>query len=144
MPNAEELKRIKAALKTDRTIDIVTTGAKTGLARTTEIWFTNIAGRILICGTPHGQDANGPTSQRDWLANLTANPAFTFRLKEMVQVALPARATPVTDPSVRRKLMAAPETGWYRNQGFSVDDLVIGSPIVDVLFLGQYQPLNGG
>lgn len=143
MTSSPEIERIKAALKTDRTIDIVTIGAKTGLARTTEIWFTNIGGRILICGTPHGQDADGPTSQRDWLANLTANPAFTFRLKESIQVELPARATAVADPSVRRTLMSAPETGWYRNQGFTVNDLVAGSPIVDVLFLGDYEALNG-
>lgn len=134
--------RVKTALKTDRTIDIVTVGAKTGLRRTTEIWFTNIAGRIVICGTPSESGEHGPISQRDWLANLKANPAFEFRLKESAQFAVPARAISVTDPAEREAIMRAPETRWYREQGFSVDDLVVGSPIVDVVFMGAYCALN--
>jgi hypothetical protein len=43
---------IKKALREDQTIDIITIGAKTGLPRRIEIWFTNIDGRIIICGTP--------------------------------------------------------------------------------------------
>ena len=43
---------IKKALETDQTIDIITTGAKSGLPRKIEIWFTNVGGRIIICGTP--------------------------------------------------------------------------------------------
>lgn len=142
MTDGQEMQRIKAALNTDRTIDIVTSGAKTGLARTTEIWFTNIAGRILICGTPHGRGAHGPISRRDWLANLKASPEFTFRLKESIECELPAGATLIVDAAERRAIMSAPETRWYRGQGFTIDDLVAGSPIVDVLFFGAYTALN--
>jgi len=39
------LNAARQALLRDRTIDIVTTGARTGLQRRTEIWFTNMAGR---------------------------------------------------------------------------------------------------
>jgi hypothetical protein len=61
---------VEAALKTDRTIDIVTVGARTGIKRITEIWFTNIEGRIVICGTPSADGSLGRRSRRDWLANL--------------------------------------------------------------------------
>ena len=133
---------VEAALRTDRTIDIVTIGARTGLRRTTEIWFTNVDGRIVICGTPSGDGRPGPRKGRDWLANLKANPEFEFCLKDSIQLCLPARAVPVTAPSERRRIMSADATSWYRDQGYSVDDLVAGSPIVDVIFLGDYQYLN--
>ena len=65
---------VKKALLNDRLIDIITTGAKTGLPRKTEIWFVNIHGRIIICGTPDAVGKGGRRSRRDWLANLKANP----------------------------------------------------------------------
>lgn len=133
---------VEAALKTDRTIDIVTVGARTGIKRITEIWFTNIEGRIVICGTPSADGGLGRRSKRDWLANLKANPEFEFCLKNAVKLCLPARAIPVIDLSDRRKIMSATATRWYREQGYSVDELVAGSPIVDVVFLGEYQYLN--
>ncbi|MEM7022220.1 MAG: nitroreductase/quinone reductase family protein [Pseudomonadota bacterium] len=135
---------VEAALRTDRTIDIVTIGAKTGLRRITEIWFTNVDGRIVICGTPSGDGRPGSRKGRDWLANLKANPEFEFCLKDSIQLCLPARAVPVTGPSERRRIMSADATSWYRDQGYSVDELVAGSPIVDVTFLGDYQYLNAG
>lgn len=128
------MRDIEAALETDRTIDIVTIGAKTGLRRVTEIWFTNIEGRIVICGTPY--------APRDWLANLKANPRFEFCLKESVERCVPAWAIPVVDSADRRRIMSAPETSWYRNQGYSVQELVDGSPIVDVRFLDEFEVLN--
>jgi hypothetical protein len=105
---------IRAALKNDRLIDIVTTGARTGLRRVTEIWFTNIDGRIVICGTPSANGALGPPQSRHWLANLRATPYFEFCLKESIVRCLPARAMEVTDPGDRKLIMSAPETRWYR------------------------------
>lgn len=125
--------KIKRALKEDLTIDIITTGAKTGLPRKTEIWFHNINGRIIICGTP-GSKENGKVSRRDWLANLKANPDFTFCLKESVTAEIKARAVEITDTDDRRYLMSAPETQWYRKQVDSVEELVEHSPIVEVFF----------
>ncbi len=133
---------IQAALATDQTIDIVTTGARSGRARTTEIWFTNVSGRIIICGTPGARGGDAARAPRDWLANLVANPDFLFCLKESVQVQLTARATPVTAPDERRALMLAAETRWYRDQVGSLDRLVEGAPIVDVAFTGEYSWLN--
>ena len=126
---------IRKALENDRTIDIITTGAKTGLPRKVEIWFTNLAGRIIICGTPGSRGEQGPRMPRDWLANLKANPEFLFCLKESLQVELPARAIIITDSQDRRQIMSAPETQWYRDQVDSIDELVAGSPIVEVFFL---------
>ena len=125
---------IRNALRNDQLIDIITTGAKTGLLRKTEIWFVNINGRIIICGTPDAGGRGGPRIRRDWLANLIANPDFLFCLKESLQKELPARAVPIVDPQDRRYLMSAPETQWYREQVDSVEDLVNGSPIVEVFF----------
>ena len=125
---------IRKALRTDRTIDIITIGAKSGLPRRTEIWFTNVNGRIIICGTPNATGKKGAYTRRDWLANLRANPEFTFCFKESLKLELPARAVEIVDPEDRRYLMSAPETKWYRDQVDSIDDLVKGSPIVEVFF----------
>lgn len=133
---------IEKALRTDRTIDIVTVGRRTGKKRTTEIWFTNIQGRIIICGTPSSDGNLGKRRPRDWLANLKAHPAFDFCFKESNAICLPARASEITDQADRRHIMGAPETVWYRDQGFNVDELVLGSPIVEVFFLGDYRDLN--
>jgi len=134
--------QIRVALETDQTIDIVTIGARSGRPRTTEIWFTNVSGRIIICGTPGVKGGNGPPVPRDWLANLIANPDFLFCLKESVEVQLTVRATPVTDPEDRWTLMFAPETQWYRDQVDSTEVLVADGPIVDIAFVGEYAWLN--
>jgi hypothetical protein len=125
---------IKKALSTDRTIDIITIGAKSGLPRRIEIWFTNVNGRIIICGTPNATGEKGAYTRRDWLANLRAHPEFTFCFKESLKLELPARAVEIVDAEDRRYLMSAPETKWYRDQVDSIDDLVKGSPIVEVFF----------
>jgi hypothetical protein len=130
----DKKKEIRDALSKDRTIDIITIGAKTGLSRRIEIWFTNVNGRIIICGTPDAKGGKGHYSPRDWLANLRAHPDFTFCLKESLKVDLPAKAVEIVDPEDRRYLMSAPETQWYRDQVDSIDELVKGSPIVEVFF----------
>jgi hypothetical protein len=93
-----------------------------------------VGGRIIICGTPDAGGSHGSRVRRDWLANLKAHPDFVFCLKESLHVELPARAVVITDPADWRALMSAPETRWYREQGNSVEDLVRGSPIVEVFF----------
>ena len=87
-----QLVAVRRALSADRTVDIVTRGAKTGERRTTEIWFTRIGDEIFITGTPAGDGTPAPRRRRDWLANLAAHPDFEFVLKESVQATLPARA----------------------------------------------------
>jgi hypothetical protein len=130
---------IRDALRKDRTIDIITVGAKSGLPRRIEIWFTNIKGRIIICGTPNATGEKGKYTPRDWLANLRKNPDFTFCLKESFQIELPAKAIEITDPEDRRTIMTSPETQWYRDQVDSIEELVSASPIVEVFFLDPTQ-----
>jgi deazaflavin-dependent oxidoreductase (nitroreductase family) len=112
---------IRRALATDRTIDITTTGRASGQPRRVEIWFHTLDGQIYITGTP------GP---RDWYANLVANPAFTFHLKQSATADLPARATPVTDPAARRAIFARllPTLG----RADALDAWVAASPLVAV------------
>ena len=70
MPTSATPTSIRAALASDRTIDIITTGARTGQRRVTEIWFCRLDDVLVITGTP------GP---RDWYANLLRHPDFVFR-----------------------------------------------------------------
>lgn len=116
---------IQQALDQDETIDITTIGRKSGRPKRMEIWFRRGAGRTYITGTP---------GARDWYANLLAEPRFTFHLKESVQADLSARAQPITDLAERRRILADPVMRWYHQQVASLDDLVAGSPLVEVLF----------
>ena len=116
---------IQQALDQDETIDITTIGRQSGRPQRIEIWFRRVAGRTYITGTP---------GTRDWYANLLAEPRFTFHLKGSVQADLPARAQPITDRAERRRILAAPVMQWYQQQVAALDDLVEGSPLVEVLF----------
>ena len=114
---------IKAALERDRTIDITTTGRRTGQPRRIETWFYNVDGRVFLSGTP---------GRRDWYANLAAKPEFVFHLKQSTRADLPARARLVTDPAERREIVE----GIFRTRAASgdVDRWVEGSPIAEVVF----------
>lgn len=118
-------KRIENALNQDDTIDITTIGRKSGRPRRIEIWFKRVNGRTYITGTP---------GRRDWYANLQANPLFTFHLKQSLRADLPARARLITDEAERRRILSAPVMAWYHSQVPSLDELVAGSPLVEVLF----------
>ena len=115
---------VQRALEWDRTIDITTTGRKTGQPRRKEIWFHNIEGRLYITGTPGG---------RDWYANLLARPRFTFHLKQSVQADLSARATAISDHDQRRAIISRihHKTGGHRD----LEAWVEGSPLVEVELL---------
>jgi hypothetical protein len=124
------------SLLDERTVDIVTTGRRTGLVRTTEIWTTVLDGQTYICGTPNASQAGVERRPRDWLANLVANPAFIIRLKTSVHVDLPATAARVDDPDERRHVLTAPNTEFYRN-ALSLDAAIAHSPLVRVQFTGD-------
>ena len=115
--------QVTRALARDRVIDITTIGRKSGQPRRLETWFHNLDGRIYLTGTP---------GARDWYANLVANPAFTFHLKDSTTADLQARATPILDPDQRRSVLARILANLGR-----ADDLeawVAGSPLVEVSF----------
>ena len=111
------------ALAHDRVIDITTTGRSSGQPRRKEIWFHNLDGTIYITGTP---------GKRDWYANLVANPAFTFHLKQSATADLPARATPVTDPDARRRILSRILQNLGRND--DLETWMRDSPLVSVSF----------
>jgi len=115
---------IRAALERGQTIDITTTGRRTGEARRIEIVFHNIDGRIYISGTPSPR-------KRRWLANLEADPHFTFHLKGRVRADLPATARVITDDAERRVIFPHVARNWRRND---VDTMVRYSPLIEVTF----------
>src|ERR1700704_255808 len=97
MPTASK-EAIDSALERGHTIDITTTGRETGRPRRLEIVFHNIDGRIYISGIP-------PRRRRSWLANLDANPNFTFHLKGRVTADLPAKARIIDQEAERREIL---------------------------------------
>jgi hypothetical protein len=134
MTSSARLDELRRAIAADRTIDITTTGARTGTPRTIEIWYHYIDEKVYICGIPG--EAHNPSKRRprSWLANLCANPEFDFSLKESLQETLPARARELTDRTERAAVMLAPQTQWYREQGHELDDLIDNAPLVEVRF----------
>ena len=98
----DEIASIRRALdvrpqssRAERTIDITTTGARTGQPRRIEIWFHHVDGRWYLSGMPRG---------RSWYANLKANPRFIVHLKHGAAFDLPAIARPVDSDTKRRVL----------------------------------------
>jgi len=83
----------------DRTIDITTTGRRSGKPRRIEIVLYRFDDDIYLSGIPDPKT-------RDWLANLAAQPRFTFHLSHNVVADLPATATVVVDPAERRRELA--------------------------------------
>jgi hypothetical protein len=132
---AADRDRILDALLGDRTVDIITTGARTGKVRTTEIWTTIIEGEVFVCGTPNASLPDVERKPRDWLANLKAHPRFTLHLKSTVQADLAAEAEPLTDPGERRRIMSAPATEYYRGHAKSIEQAARDSPMVRVRFV---------
>ncbi|MDX1450470.1 MAG: nitroreductase/quinone reductase family protein, partial [Acidimicrobiia bacterium] len=87
---------IAGALRNDRTIDITTRGRRSGELSRIEIWFHNLDGRIFLTGLP---------GRRDWYANLLADPAFVFHVKESVSADLEAVARPIVDLDAKREIL---------------------------------------
>lgn len=114
---------LEAALSTERTVDITTTGRRSGKRRRIEIWFHNVDGRIYITGMP---------GRRDWYANLVANPAMTLHLKRSVVADLEATATPVDGPEKRRVLGEILERLGYSDK---IESWMERSPLVEVTFV---------
>lgn len=119
----------------DRTIDITTTGRRSGQPRRIEIVFYRIEESIYLSGIPAPRN-------RDWLANLSAEPRFTFQLKNGVVADLPAVAMVITDEAERRRLLAplvdqfnqrrGDDSEWPRAE---LDEWVQGSPLARVDFV---------
>lgn len=116
--------RIARALSRGHTIDITTTGRKTGLPRRIELVFHNIDGRVYISGLPSRRT-------RGWIYNLEADPRMTFHLKGAVKADLAARGRVITDPAERRSILVHVARAWRRDD---VDVMVAASPLIEVVF----------
>jgi deazaflavin-dependent oxidoreductase (nitroreductase family) len=114
---------IDAALSRGGTIDITTSGRRTGRPRRIEIVFFAIDGGIYISGMP---------GRRGWLANLAADPRLTFHLKRGVRADLPASARIVTDEVERRSILAHITAAWNRQA--QIEAFVAGAPLIEVTF----------
>ena len=116
---------VRRALTRGHTIDITTTGRKTGTPRRIEIVFHNFDDRLYISGLPANR-------RRGWLTNLVAQPNFTFHLKGPVKADLPATARELTDPVERRSVLTRVARVWNRTD---LDTMVAHSPLVEVTIL---------
>lgn len=118
----------------ERTIDITTTGRRTGQPRRIEIVFYQFDSEVYLSGIP------APTT-RNWLANLAAEPQFTFHLKHGVVADLASTAAVITDPAERRRVLALfveqfnqrrePDSLWPEAV---LDEWVEHSPLAKVTF----------
>jgi hypothetical protein len=113
---------VRRALERGHRIDITTTGRRTGAARRIELVFHAIDGRIYLSGRPGWP--------RSWLANLKADPRFTFHLVDGVRADLPARARVITEPEERERVIGPIAAKW----GYGRELMVASSPLVEVTF----------
>ncbi len=117
---------IDAALQGVQTVDITTTGRKSGKPRKLEIVAHNIDGRIYISGVPSPR-------RRSWLANLDANPKMTFHLKARLRADLLATARVIEDEAERRQILPHIARNWGRRD---LETMVKQSPLIEVTFDG--------
>jgi deazaflavin-dependent oxidoreductase (nitroreductase family) len=117
---------IRQALSHSGMVDITTTGRQTHQPRRLEIVYHSFKGRIYISGTPRAD------RRRSWLANLEADPHFTFHLKRGVSADLPATARTITDEAERREIFRKIiDTAWHT---MDFETMVRHSPLIEVTF----------
>jgi hypothetical protein len=125
----------RSASIAERTIDITTTGRRSGRQRRIEICFYRFEDQIYLSGVP------GPCT-RDWLTNLAAQPRFVFHLKHVVTADLAADSEVITDPDERLRVITDfvevfnarhdPDSPWPRAV---LQEWVDGSPLAKVTFI---------
>jgi deazaflavin-dependent oxidoreductase (nitroreductase family) len=115
----------------ERTIDITTLGARSGIARRVEVWLHRVDGRWYLTGMPR---------PRSWYANLRARPRFVVHLKHGVTADLPATAAPVDEPTRRRVITAVldlqnrPDIAARVDRRQDLDEWLARSPLVEIVF----------
>lgn len=114
----------RRALARGHTIDITTTGRKSGEPRRIEIVFHNIDGRLIITGMPRADH------RRAWLSNLEADPHLMFHLKGAVTADLAGTAVEITDEPERRAIAEWVKANAWPNQ--DVDAMVAYAPMIEV------------
>jgi hypothetical protein len=118
----------------ERTIDVTTTGRRSGQPRRIETVFYRFENDVFLSGIP----APRP---RAWLLNLVAEPHFVFHLKHRVIADLPAIATVISEPGERRRILSQFVDEFNRRNGPDspwptavLQEWVEGSPLVRVSF----------
>lgn len=117
--------------RADRTIDITTTGRRSGRPRRVEVWFHRVDGHWYLTGMP---------APRSWYANLLANPRFTVHLKHGVHAELPATAVPADEETRRRVipqilgLQDQPGLEMRVTQRQNLEQWLAHSPLVEIVF----------
>lgn len=114
--------RVRAALERRGPVVMTTIGRRSGKPRSVPVVYFNVDGRVYVSGRPG--------FRRGWLANLRANPEFTFSLRGPVAADLPAVARPISDPEERRRVLPTFSEAW----GYPLDRMVAGSPLIEVTF----------
>jgi deazaflavin-dependent oxidoreductase (nitroreductase family) len=121
----------------ERTIDITTTGARTGQDRRIEIWIRRVDDRWYLSRLPGGP-------KPAWYVNLEAHPHLTVHLKHGVHADLAATAVPVTDAERRRQVFTAiiEDLGQDHDpaglgQVPALDQWMVGSVLVEIRFDGS-------
>lgn len=117
--------------RAERTIDITTTGRRSGQPRRVEVWIHRVEGHWYLTGVP---------APRSWYANLRADPRFTVHLKHRVRADLPATAMPVDELTRRRVITAVLELQYEpglhtrATQRQNLEQWLADSPLVEIVF----------
>ncbi len=115
---------VRRAVSKEPTIDLTTTGRRSGDAHRIEIWMIVVEERFFITGTP------GP---RGWLANARNDPRVVVHMKNGIVADLVAWAREVTDEPTRRMVLSDDAARWYRTQA-PLDTLVAEAPLIELIF----------
>lgn len=105
------------------TIDVTTTGRRSGRAIRIEIWYVVVGGEVYLTGSP------GP---RNWLANLRQTPEATLHVGAGKAYPIGVLAEEVTDADERRALVPGiwAVQPWYEENYPDLEDWVRRSPMV--------------
>lgn len=112
-PSLEELAR-------HLTVDLTTTGRRSGRLSRIEIWWFHVGDHFYITGTP------GP---RDWYANILADPKVVIHIGGQD---LEGVAYPVLDTATRAEVFDHPKTRWYSTQA-ERQRLIDQAPMVEIV-----------
>ena len=124
-------RNIIGLLRHDMVVDITTRGRKTSLARRIEIWAHYLQGRIFLASRP---------GRRSWYANLIDNPEFTFHIKEIEMIDIPAIANPILEKENRHIALEIIQGGteFPERKNMVIEDWVSGSCMVEVFLKPNY------
>src|SRR6476620_6556509 len=113
--------RVEDALGCARTVDITTTGTRSGEPQRIEIWTWIADGRVFLTGSP---------GRRDWYANLKANPELVVHVKRGEPADLAARARPIEDPDEPREVFERLLT----SSRYDLETWIARSPLAELEF----------